>query len=80
MSEAGKAGKVSQPSKEPVRARDKVAAFTGMSGRTLDKADHRGISHHGPLITPVLTLPVRGLFILCKLCHFVPRSPEGYCR
>jgi len=36
MSEAGRGGKL-----PPLngKTRDKVAAFTGMSGRTLDKAD-----------------------------------------
>ena len=37
MSEGGKGGKVSQPSDGPVRARDKIGALAGVSGRTVEK-------------------------------------------
>jgi ParB family chromosome partitioning protein len=37
MSQGGKGGKVSQPSDEPARARDKIGALAGVSGRTVEK-------------------------------------------
>jgi len=37
MAEGGKGGKLSQPSTEPERARDKVAAFARVSGRHMEK-------------------------------------------
>ncbi len=39
MSEGGKGGKVSQPSDEPVRVRDKIGTFAGLIGSSDGKSE-----------------------------------------
>lgn len=57
MSDGGKGGKVSQPTQGPERARDKVAGFAGVSGRTVEKiaavveAAERDPEKFAPLVT-----------------------------
>ena len=49
MAEGGKVGKVSTPSG---KARDKVAAYAGISGRTMDKADELARAAGAPEPSP----------------------------